>query len=105
MGKTTTKTDAEAPAEPEATCATGEPDIVVPSAPTNPFNFHCLSFFNYKEWGKTTTKTDEVVPEAGREPEAIRATGVPVIVVPSAPTNSFKFHCLSFFNYKEWEKT
>ena len=48
-------------------------------------NFIINLSFNYKEWGKTTTKT--------------------ATVVPSAPTNSFKFHCLSFFNYKEWEKT
>jgi len=56
--------------------------------------------FNYKEWGKTTTKTEEVVPEAGRVPGANRATGAPVNEEPSAPTtnptNPFKFHFLTF---------
>ena len=47
-----------------------------------------------------TTKTDEGEPEIGRVPAAIRATGAPVIGVPSTPTNGvpstptnpFKFH-------------
>jgi hypothetical protein len=58
-------------------------------------SFSNLSF-NHKEWGKTTTKTDEVAPEAGRVPVATRATGVPVSAAPSAPTNPFDFHCLTF---------
>jgi len=131
----------------------------VPSAPTNPFNFHFLTFllitkngekqqrkprkssrkpglylpryaqrvnlalryqapprthgkgipsrtrlnfisnlsFNHKGWGKTTTKTDVAVPVVGREPDMTRATGDPVNVVPSAPTNVlFNFHFLAF---------
>jgi hypothetical protein len=64
--------------------------------------------FNHKEWGKTITKTDVIVPEAGRAPVAKRATDVPVIVgplfpirigppVPSVPTNVlFNFHFLAF---------
>jgi len=57
-----------------------------------------LSFIIYKEWGKTTTKTEEVEPEAGIVPVAKRATGEPGIVVPSAPTNplKFNFHFLTF---------
>jgi len=46
---------------------------------------------------QTTTKTEIAVPEAGRVPVAKRATGVPAIVVPSAPTNiQFNFHLLIF---------
>ena len=37
--------------------------------------------------GKTTTKTDIIDPEAGREPVAMLATGAPAITEPSAPTN------------------
>jgi len=60
------------------------------------FSFSGLSF-NHKEWGKTTTKTDAgVVAVAGIVTVAIRATGVPGIAVPSAPTNPFNFHFLTF---------
>jgi len=55
-----------------------------------------LSFNLYEEWGKTTTKTEVVEPVTGIVPVAIRATGVPGIAVPSAPTNPFNFHFLTF---------
>jgi len=50
-----------------------------------------------------------VAPEAGTEPDATRATGVPANIVPSVPTNVnlFNFHFLPFFInfHKEWGKT
>jgi len=53
-------------------------------------NFIINLSFNHKGWGKTTTKTNAVVPGAEREPAANRAMGVvpivPANVAPSAPT-------------------
>ena len=58
------------------------------------FNLSVINF--HRGWGKTTTKTEAAVPDAGREPDATRATGAPAIAVPSAPTNPFNFHYLTF---------
>jgi len=71
--------------------------------PKRPHDFVCIFFsffiflFIHKEWGKTTTKTEAVVPEAGIVPAAKCATGAPGIAKPSASTNiQFNFHCLTF---------
>jgi len=63
-----------------------------------------LSFIIHEEWGKTTTKTEVVVPEAGIEPVATRATGVPAIDEPSVPTKPFKMHFLTFLSQRVGEK-
>jgi len=63
--------------------------------------------FNHKDWGKTTTKTEEDVPAAGLVPAAKCATtGEPGTVVPSTPTNTNSFHFSDLsFNHKDWGKT